>query len=186
MLSLSKRSNLKLVNVEKTHIHGISYIFTFSKFSNPDSNVNKILESEFDDGLLNQETYLKYSRNVNKIVSDLKQYIENQQSKGFKVVCYGAAAKGMTLLNYGKIIPDIIVDDNRMKVGLFTPGTNVKIQDPCILKEIKENLVIMPLAWNFYDEIKQKVQINRENFADIWVKYFPKLEIIKDDKNSKI
>jgi hypothetical protein len=102
------------------------------------------------------------------------------------VVCYGAAAKGMTLLNYGKIIPDIIVDDNRMKVGLFTPGTNVKIQDPCILKEIKENLVIMPLAWNFYDEIKQKVQINRENFADIWVKYFPKLEIIKDDKNSKI
>jgi SAM-dependent methyltransferase len=178
MLSLSKRSNLNLINVEKNDIHGISYIFTFSKFPKSYSNINQFLELEFNERLLNEETYLKYSINVNKIVSDLKIFIEYQQSKGIKVVGYGAAAKGMTLLNYGKIIPDLIVDDNKLKVGLYTPGSNIKIQEPYILREIKENIVILPLAWNFHKEIKQKVQIYRENYSDIWVKYFPKLEIL--------
>jgi hypothetical protein len=82
----------------------------------------------------------------------------------------------MTLLNYAGIIPDIIVDDNDMKVGLYTPGTNVRIDSPCVLAGMDKPIVILPLAWNFYEEIKSRVSY-RKGKGDIWVKYFPSLQI---------
>jgi len=175
MMSLSDRSDLNLIDVEKTPIHGTSYVFTFSKSQRPNRSLNTFLELERNDGLMSVSTYEKYAANVDKIVQNLSSFVSMKQSEGVKVIGYGAAAKGMTLLNYAKIKPDMIVDDNPMKIGLFTPGSNIKIDSPLVLKEIEESVVIVPLAWNFYDEIKNRVNLYRNNPADIWVRYFPEL-----------
>lgn len=177
MLALSNRSNLTLINVQKVPIHGISYIFTFSKNKNVNKNYENILIEEIDDGLTNIDTYLSYAKKVEIVVSELKLFIDKKRKEGIKIIAYGAAAKGMTLLNYAKIQPDIVVDDNEMKVGLFTPGTNVKIENPNILCQINEPIVILPLAWNFYEEIKSRVCVFRKGRGDFWVKYFPSLHI---------
>ena len=177
MLALSKRSALKLVDVQKVPVHGTSYVFVFSKNKDIVKNYEPMLAEEINDGLTDINTYLSYAKNVEVVVSELKSFVDAKKADGVKVVAYGAAAKGMTLLNYAGIIPDLIVDDNEMKVGLFTPGTNVKIDHPSILSQIDEPIVLLPLAWNFYEEIKNRVSEYRSGKGDIWVKYFPSLQI---------
>jgi hypothetical protein len=176
MLALANRSGLTLVDVEKVPVHGISYVFTFSKRKDAPKKYTALLEEEISQGLTSMKTYIDYAENVSVVVSELKSFIDTKRNEGFKIAAYGAAAKGMTLLNYAGIVPDIIVDDNDMKVGLYTPGTNVRIDSPCALTGIDKPIVILPLAWNFYDEIKSRVS-HRQGKGDIWVKYFPSLQI---------
>ena len=179
MYTLAKRSSLTLTNVDKVPIHGISYIFTFTKRKGIAGSCNTMLEEEIKSGLTDFNTYLSYVKNIETVVSDLKSFINLKKENRVKIVAYGAAAKGMTLLNYAGIVPDIIVDDNEMKIGLFTPGTNVRIEHPSVLSSIQEPIVILPLAWNFYNEIKSKVLPCRQGWQDTWVKYFPSLQVEK-------
>ena len=94
---------------------------------------------------------------------------------GYDVVGYGAAAKAMTLLNFGKIKLDFIIDDNPLKQGLLTPGMDIPIRPVEHLKSIISPITVIPLAWNFYDEIKKRTIEVRGNSPDIYIKYFPKL-----------
>ena len=90
------------------------------------------------------------------------------------MVGYGAAAKGMTVLNANDIQLDWIVDDNELKQGLLTPGTNIPIKDRSSL-DIEEHIVVIPLAWNFFDEIKSNVEEIRQDRSTQYVQYFPRV-----------
>ena len=96
---------------------------------------------------------------------------------GFSIIGYGAAAKGMTLLNYSKIKLDYIIDDNPLKQGKYTPGSNIPIVSSDILKDIKNGILFIPLAWNFYDEIRERIKQKRSNEWDLFCRYFPKVEV---------
>ena len=43
----------------------------------------------------------------------------------YPVIGYGAAAKGNTFLNFTDVKLDYVIDDNELKQGLYTPGTNI-------------------------------------------------------------
>jgi hypothetical protein len=122
----------------------------------------------------NIEYYTNYRSNTLKCLSDLKTYIESQSTK---VVGYGAAAKGMTVINAGDIKLDYIVDDNPLKQDLLCPGSNIPVYGSDKLLE-ETDLIIVPLAWNFFDEIRARVKSIRPNNDDTFVKYFPKLDTI--------
>jgi hypothetical protein len=96
------------------------------------------------------------------------------------LVGYGAAAKGNTLLNFADIQLDVIVDDNPLKQGKFTPGTNIPIVSIDYLQRQGEDakLLFVPLAWNFFKEIKSKIQSVRSSPNDYFVKYFPEVEVL--------
>ena len=94
---------------------------------------------------------------------------------GKKVIGYGAAAKGMTVINAGNLMFDYIVDDNPLKQGLLCPGSNIPVYSPHQLETEAANIIIIPLAWNFFDEIKFKVKQLRPNKSDTYVRYFPEL-----------
>ena len=81
----------------------------------------------------------------------------------------------MTVINAGKIKLDYIVDDNPLKQGLLCPGSDIPVKNSSILRQEKEDLIIVPLAWNFFDEIYSKVKFLRPNYNDTFVKYFPNL-----------
>jgi hypothetical protein len=98
---------------------------------------------------------------------------------GWNVVGYGAAAKGMTLLNYSKIKLDFIVDDNPLKQGRFTPGASIPIVSADKIDDLSTTLFV-PLAWNFFNEIRGKIKQRRnkeEHQYDRFITYFPKVEI---------
>ena len=72
------------------------------------------------------------------------------------------------------------MDDNPLKQGKFTPGTSVPIVSIDYLQKQGEGakLLFVPLAWNFFKEIKSKIQSVRANPNDHFVKYFPEVEVL--------
>jgi len=179
MKRLSERVGLNLIDIFKTDIHGISYVFVFSKTHQASKNTTDMLNLEKEKGLYDYNTYLKYADNAKNIVSDLKKVIVDFRERNHHIIGYGAAAKGNTLLNFGDISLDFIIDDNKLKQGLHTPGTNIPIKDISELSKIstQESIIFIPLAWNFYKEISSKIKRNRNSNVDYFVKYFPNIEI---------
>ena len=180
MNELVKRTNLTLTDVIKTPVHGISYLFRLTKntFAGRRKVFNEI-EVERQRGLLSKKTYNEYTKNITKLVSDFKELIENSKREGFELIGYGAAAKGMTFLNFADVKLDYILDDNKLKHHLYTPGTNVPIKPNGFLKQYKESdkILFIPLAWNFYDEIQERILKTRDNKNDWFLRYFPEVKL---------
>ena len=176
---LVKRTNLHLVDVIKTPVHGISYLFVLSKTSYNQQKIKNEIEVERQRGLLSQKTYDNYKLKVLDIVDYFKLLVEQSRGEGYKIVGYGAAAKGMTFLNFADVKLDVVIDDNELKHHLYTPGTNVQIKPNGFLKQYKEHdkILFIPLAWNFYDEIRERIRAVRNNKSDLFLRYFPEVRI---------
>jgi len=178
MNRLAIRAGLNLIDVFKTPIHGSSYVFVLSCKNSRVYNIeNKI---KLEESLQKLDTYIQWENNVKSNMINLKEAILNYQQQGYKVVGYGAAAKGNTLLNFIDVKLDFIIDDNPLKQNLYTPGTKILIKGPNFIKEfsLDDKIVFMPLAWNFVTEISKKIKNIRNMKQDIFLKYFPKVEII--------
>ena len=180
-LSMKMCANINgfsLVDVRKTEVHGGSYVFVLQLGDRDQSLADKQIQSENDRGLYSLETYKQYTNNCLKVVGDFRMTVEKFKSDGYKVVGYGAAAKGNTFLNFAEIDLDYIVDDNELKWNLLTPGRNIEIKDPMSLaSENKDKLVVVPLAWNFFKEISNRA--NKITGSSLkFIKYFPKVEIL--------
>jgi 2-polyprenyl-3-methyl-5-hydroxy-6-metoxy-1,4-benzoquinol methylase len=180
MNELCKRSDMELIDVIKCPLHGNSYIFVISRNSDRARpvHIQNLIDMEAKTGLYTKETYKKFAENAKHIAAELKHTVESytRHEVGWFAVGYGAAAKGMTLLNFSGAKLDFIVDDNPLKQGKFTPGQGIPIVSSDELKKHKNELLLVPLAWNFYDEIKAKIKKLHNNEYDVYVKYFPNVE----------
>ena len=178
MNELAKRANLDLIDVIKTPIHGTSYVFVFSKLLKRENHISNIIKSESK--LLNTQTYIDWEASTIANMTVLKSTIDNLKREGYKVIGYGAAAKGNTLLNYIDTPLDLIIDDSPLKQNLYAPGTNSPIKSIDALKEFSKDtkIVFMPLAWNFFTEISQRIKAVRNEPQDKFLKYFPNVEVV--------
>lgn len=185
MHRLVKRAGLNLIDVTKTNIHGTSYLFTISKFKNRDAHIENLIAMEDAAGLYDDETYIYYSKKCKSIVNELTDYVNRAGSNevGWNVVGYGAAAKGMTLLNFSKMKLDFIVDDNPLKQGRYTPGASIPIVSSDKINELNDTTLFVPLAWNFFKEIKQKILEKKNDPHDKFITYFPEVTITDRDGN---
>ena len=177
---LVKRTGLHLVDVIKTPVHGTSYLFILHKHPMNKYKVQNLIDVEREQGLLSIKTYEDYRNRVLEIVDTFKLLVEGSGDfEDYKVVGYGAAAKGMTLLNFAQVDLDVIIDDNPLKQGLLTPGRNIKISSVDTLKQYKESdkILFVPLAWNFYKEIRERIKNVRDNKNDMFLKYFPRVKL---------
>ena len=179
MKQVATRAGLFLVDVVKTPIHGNSYIFVISKVDRRPKNAANIVEMEKLYGLQDLNTYQQWETTVKSNVKNLVDTLDHFRSQGFVLVGYGAAAKGNTLLNFGNIILDFIIDDSPLKQGKFTPGTSAPIVSIAELDKYtdQDKLLFVPLAWNFFTEIQSKIKTARTNANDRFVKYFPTVEV---------
>ena len=109
------------------------------------------------------------------IANEVKAFFETFRSNGVRSIGFGAAAKGNTFINFSGMKLDYIIDENSLKQGLYTPGSKIPIVSPSKLLEENDPVVVVPLAWNFYDEIKEKVLKLKKNV--LFVRYFPKFEV---------
>ncbi len=180
-LSMKMCANINgfsLVDVRKTEVHGGSYVFVLQLGDRDESLADKQIQNENNRRLYNSETYKQYANNCLSVVNDFRNVVEKFKSDGYKVVGYGAAAKGNTFLNFAEIDLDYIVDDNELKWDLMTPGRNIEIKNPTSLaSEDKDKLVVVPLAWNFFTEISNRAN-EITNSSLKFIKYFPKVEVL--------
>jgi SAM-dependent methyltransferase len=169
---LARRAGLYVKDIIKTPVHGNSFVFVLSKWG-PDQS----RQFQTREGTLDTTAMIQYALHCRRIAEDTAQLISDLQQRGHRVVGYGAAAKGNTFLNFSEFKLDYIVDDNPLKHGLYTPGSRIPIVSPDKLKEEKDSFYIVPLAWNFFDEIKTKVS-GLTNTSVKYIRYFPNVEIV--------
>ncbi len=150
--------DFKIFDVKRDKIHGGSIrIFASrinSKFKET-KNLSELLSLEKNLGLDTIKPYLDFALNVQKSRVKLLELLYKLKLNGKKIIGYGAAAKGNTLLNYcniGADILDYIADKSPFKQGKYTPGTNIPVVHPDRILENRPDYMLI-LAWNFADEI---------------------------------
>lgn len=175
--------HLKIFDVNELDIHGGSLRIYITHESNDDFkenlNVEKQLKKELDFGLTDIKTYENFSKKVNQTKHDIQNFFLKTREENKKIVCYGAAAKGNTLLNFceiGSNFIEYVVDRNTEKQGKFLPGTHIPIFSPEKVLETKSDYLVI-LAWNLKDEIMKQMSFIR-NWNGKFVVLIPKIEII--------
>ncbi|MDE1878739.1 MAG: class I SAM-dependent methyltransferase [Thaumarchaeota archaeon] len=173
---------LEVFDVEKISTHGGS-LRVYVKHSGNRSqiiteNVGKLLLEEKEFGLDKISTYKDFQKKIDSVKHNIQNFFLNAKKNGKKIICYGAPAKGNTLLNYCKIGPDVIqftVDRSSYKQGLYLPGTHIPIMSPEEIRYARPDyLVILP--WNLKDEIMTQMEYIR-NWDGKFVTLIPEVNI---------
>jgi 2-polyprenyl-3-methyl-5-hydroxy-6-metoxy-1,4-benzoquinol methylase len=177
MQTLARRAGLNLIDIRKTPIHGNSYMFVFSKTQEPSNRVLAVLNEERDAGLQSPATYVEYKKHCDTVLQNLKEALAEYRVN-YTIVGYGAAAKGMTLINAGDLYLDFVIDDNPLKQGKYCPGSRIPVVSVDQLeKYANEKILFVPLAWNFFDEIKKNIKNKRNKDSDLFIRYFPSIRV---------
>ena len=113
------------------------------------------------------KTYQKFSKRVYEIRENVRRNIKNIKKNNIKIIGYGSPAKATTALNFFGISNEIdcIVEDNKLKQGKFLPGMKIPIIAKTSIKH-KPNYALV-LAWNFFNDIKEKNSDLADNFISI-------------------
>lgn len=174
---------LKLYNVEKLPTHGGSLrIYATHKENNSieiSHNVENILKEEKSFGLFDMNIYQGFQEKANKVKYDLLTFLLQTKKEGKKVIAYGAAAKGNTLLNYAGVKNDLIqfvVDKSPYKKGKYLPASHIPIECEAQISELKPEYVLI-LPWNIKEEIMEQLYYIKE-WNGKFVVAVPEMEII--------
>jgi hypothetical protein len=160
--AIFEQANLRIFDVEQLQTHGGSIRVYGCHMDDERSNSNVVadlLSSEADVGLLTLATYDSFQSRANQIKNNLLQFLIEQQAKGKKVIAYGAAAKGNTLLNFAGIKPDLlpaVCDAAPSKQGKFMPGSHIPIVSPLKTEEMRPDFILI-LPWNIKEEIVEQM-----------------------------
>jgi len=170
---LCQMVGLSLNKVEEVAIHGGSYRYWIGSInSNEEKNasVERTIEAERDRKLFSQETWVKYSQSVNKILCAFQAWLEECSEKGKRVYGYGAAAKASTLINSINLKPDQIIaiaDASDEKQSRFMPPFGIKIISPSdLVKGRPTDILIFP--WNIEEEISLELKRILDHDVKLW------------------
>ena len=157
-------AGLKGFDIKQLSTHGGSLrVFAqrsdSTRFETSDS-VRHLRDYEASLGVASPSFYSGFQERANHLRDNLVDFLFDARAKGQKVVGYGAAAKGNTLLNYAGVNPDLIsyvVDNNPAKQGKYLPGSRIPIVDEQQLVDNPPDFVLV-LPWNIRDEITGRLE----------------------------
>lgn len=167
-----KRHDMRVFDAKRVDSHGGSLRVFIKRAEDKHKikdSINKILDYEKKNGVESIELYKKFADNVYSVREKLVSYIKGIKRQGKTIAAYGAPAKGNTLLNFCSIGTDYIeyvVEDNQLKIGLYTPGTRIPVVSSKKLDEKTPDYILI-LAWNFAKEILEKTK----KYAEQGVKF---------------
>ena len=157
---ISRHAGLDIFKVEQIKTHGGSlrvWLCNEKQFQ-ISKDVTQLIKQEEANNLAKIDGYKIFRQNAEKIKYDLIKFLINSKEHNKKVIGYGAAAKGNTLINFCGIKADLlefIIDKSQSKQGLFMPGSHIPIKSPEYFMNLKvDNLLVLP--WNLIEEIKNE------------------------------
>ena len=181
-----ERAGLNLIDVIKHPIHGTSYMFLISKSTTAKVRIAKLIEEEEKSGIYDPKTYYEFCDKANKLAESFASIIRSYRRSNFTIIGYSAPAKGNTLMNFAKEGPDLIFEDTPQKQETYTPGLQIYVTKPRYeLVQNYNTVVWIPLAWNFYKEIKSKIETARPDKKDIFLLTGKRMWIENDEGGSK-
>lgn len=156
--ALCARNGLAIFDVEELPTHGGSLRVFVQRVSGGRSvapAVGELLAREEASGVRTAEFYSSLAPAAERIKHELLRFLLQAKADGKKVVGYGAAAKGNTLLNYAGVRGDLlawVADANPHKQGKFLPGSRIPIVEPARIAAEKPDYVLV-LPWNLLAEV---------------------------------
>jgi 2-polyprenyl-3-methyl-5-hydroxy-6-metoxy-1,4-benzoquinol methylase len=161
---------LTLFDVEEVPTHGGSLRIFARHTDSADAllattnRVEAMRNQEIEFGLKKMDTYLSFGEKVKRTKRKLLNFLIEAEEAGKTVVGYGAAAKGVTLLNYcgvGNDFIDYVTDKSPYKQGHYMPGVRIPIYGPEMIFETKPDYVLI-LPWNLKKEISAELSAIRD------------------------
>ena len=117
--------------------------------------VSRLIREEERHGAFNLNKLRKFAGAVRHNSGELRTLLQRLKRQGSTIAGVSAPAKGMTLLNYCRLGPELlefISEKSTLKIGRFTPGLHIPVvSDEELLKRRPDYALI--LAWNFAPEI---------------------------------
>ncbi|CAF2240115.1 unnamed protein product [Rotaria magnacalcarata] len=203
---MASLAGLQIVNFEITPIHGRSCLVTFQRIkllnntltlSNSDlaPSLMVAIQKERNLGLTDAWFYVKYQAQAHFMRQWIVHQLTNLYAQGHVVIGYGAAAKGMVLLHSllemksKTWLFSYIIDDAPLKQNTYCPGTSIPVRPTTELSKhnVTQPLTIVILAWNFWEEIVSRIQIEilKKEIKNVFVMLpFPEQQLIQINSNS--
>jgi len=151
---------LGVVDVEELPTHGGSLRVWLAHQGTTESmaSVATILAAEAEAGLEKLNAYAGFQERAEATKHALMEFLLQAKRNGQRVLGYGAAAKGTTLLNYAGIKADLlpaVADRAPSKQGKLLPGSHIPVISPeQLAAEPKHALLVLP--WNLIEELRQE------------------------------
>lgn len=181
MKAICERAGLRLIDVIKHDVHGNTYIYIVSLIGNESENVKSLVQQEINEKMFDVSTYKKYKKNAEELANKIDATINDFKNKGFFIVGCGSPAKSNTMINFKDLKIDLVVDDNKLKQEKYVPGTSIPVKSFDVLNKIDKKICYIVLAWNFFDEIKNKIELLGLKKEDLVIRFFPALKILKNE-----
>ncbi|QVL45628.1 MAG: methyltransferase domain-containing protein [Methylophilaceae bacterium] len=181
--TIFKANGLSIFDVEEITTHGGSLrVFaqrTETGQHTASDRYKALLDKEKSLGMDTAAFYANFQQKANKVKYDLTKFLIEAKESGKKVIAYGAAAKGNTLLNFAGIKEDLlsfVVDKNPAKQNKYLPGSRVPIVNEDIIKELKPDYILI-LPWNLKREVMEQLNYVR-TWSGKFVTAVPQLEVL--------
>ena len=174
---------LEMFDVQEIPTHGGS-LRIFAKHREDltkeiSSNVTALLDKEEKAGMNTMEYYNDFQGRVDEIKYAVLEFLIKARKEHKKVIGYGAAAKGNTLLNYcgvkGDDLIKFVVDASPHKQNKYLPASHIPVLGLGSIAEYKPDYVII-LPWNLRKEIGSQLEYIRQ-WGGKFVTFIPELDI---------
>jgi SAM-dependent methyltransferase len=158
---IAKVAGLEVVDVEEIPTHGGSLRVWLAPqgATAVTDTVARVLAEEAAAGLESLEAYQGFQQRAEAAKHALLEYLLQAKREGKRVLGYGAAAKGNTLLNYAGIRADLlpaVADRAASKQGKLLPGSHIPVISPEQLQtESPDALLVLP--WNLIEELREQI-----------------------------
>ncbi|CAF1983641.1 unnamed protein product [Rotaria magnacalcarata] len=199
-------AGLYIVHFEITPIHGRSCLVTFQRIRLPSTtfittfhkklvpSLSLALQKERDLGLTDAWFYAKFQAQAYSMRRWIVDQLTYLFAQGHTIIGYGAAAKGMVLLHSLLEMSNrtwqfsYIIDDAPLKQNTYCPGTLIPVRPSSqLLKHnLTKPLTIVVFAWNFWEEISQKIRTKtfKQGIKNVFaILPFPQQQLIKVKSN---
>ena len=141
--------------------------------------VTELQMREDRSGISSIDFYQGFQDKAEKIKTEFLSFLLDAKRQNKRVVAYGAAAKGNTMMNFAGVRPDLlsyVVDKNPAKQGKYMPGSRISIVDEGKLQTDKPDFVVI-LPWNLKNEVMNQLEYVR-GWGSKFVVAIPKLEVL--------
>lgn len=177
-----EKKGLDIIYAEKT-IPKLGSIFLLVKRKNNNLKskfISKLINEEKKMGLNELGYFKKFKKRIDKIGEETIKVLKSIKNKNMKLIGYGASHSTTILIHQfglNKFL-DFIVDDNKIKQGLFSPGFHIPVFKGEKIYENFKNSVIV-LAWQHQNKIIKKNKKYLKNGGKFIIP-LPYLKVIKN------
>ena len=162
--AILKSNGMTVFDVEEIKTHGGSlrvYAQRSDTGKKPVSkSVSELQKKENEIGISSLQFYEGFQKKAEHIKLEFLSFLIKTKQSDKKVVGYGAAAKGSTLMNFSGVGPDLlsyVVDKNIEKQGKYMPGSHIPIVEESRLKLDQPHYVVI-FPWNIQQEVMEQLK----------------------------